>query len=91
LRGEVEAAREEAEARQEEAREKREEDFKALLKSLRADYQTKVDRETTRIQRSYQQKAQDECYLLRQRQDEAVDRIQATKREMRDRVLTNRL
>ena len=52
-RSEVEALREEGEAKYEEAREKREEDFKTVMRSLRADYSTKVDNEITRIERAY--------------------------------------
>ena len=54
LRVEVEQAREGCETRWEEAREKREEDLKAIIKSLRGEYHAKLDKETTRIQRSYQ-------------------------------------
>ena len=89
LRAEVEAAREAAEARYEEAREKREEDFKAVMKALRADMQTKLDRESTRVQRVYQQKAQEDCFSLRQRQEEACDRRAAARRDLRERLLTH--
>ena len=91
LRMEVERDREEAENKVEEARERWEEDFKATLKSLKSDYDTKLDRDSTRIQRAYNLKAQEECLSLRQKQEEALERIQTTKRELRDKFLFKRL
>jgi len=72
---EVERDREEAENKVEEARERWEEDFKATLKSLKSDYDTKLDRDSTRIQRAYNLKAQEECLSLRQKQEEALEHI----------------
>lgn len=91
LRTEVEALREQCESRVEEARDKREDELKGIMKALKADYQAKLEKEETRIQRQYQQKAQEECFMLRQRQEEALDRMQGTKREMRDKVLSVRM
>lgn len=91
LREEVESVRELCENGIEEARDKREEDFRRIVKTLKVEQKTKLEREEARIHRVYQQRAQEECFRLRQRQEEAVDRMQATKREIRDKILVIKL
>ena len=65
LRAEVEEFREQCETRLDEIRDKREDELKGIIKAMKADYQAKLEKEESRIYRAYQQKAQEECLLLR--------------------------
>ena len=51
LRSEVEALREQCETRLDEARDKREDELKGIMKALKTDYQARLEKEETRIQR----------------------------------------
>lgn len=90
-RAEVEEMREIYEIKMEEAKDKREEELKGIFRAIKADYKMKLERESTRIQREHQMKAQTECEGLKIRQEEDIDRMLASKREMREKILISKL